>query len=58
MRVVLLLQGRVEYVLLHYASRALYGALLDAGVEIQEYTRQLERAREGGAGGGERSTFC
>ncbi len=31
-RVILLLQGRVEYVLLHYASRALYGTLLDAGV--------------------------
>ena len=36
-RVVLLLQGKVEYVLLHYASRALYGKLLDAGVEIIEY---------------------
>src|SRR5258706_9381032 len=36
-RVRLLLQGRVEYVLLHFATRALYGALLDAGVEIVEY---------------------
>jgi cardiolipin synthase len=36
-RVVLLLQGRVEYMLLHYASRALYGNLLDAGIEIHEY---------------------
>lgn len=36
-RVVLLLQGRVEYLLLHYASRALYGALLEAGIEIHEY---------------------
>lgn len=36
-RVVLLLQGRVEYMLLHYASRALYGTLLDEGVEIHEY---------------------
>lgn len=36
-RVVLLLQGRVEYMLLHYASRALYGHLLDAGIEIHEY---------------------
>jgi cardiolipin synthase len=44
-RVVLLLQGRVEYVLLHYASRALYGALLDAGVEIQEYTRSFLHAK-------------
>ncbi len=44
-RVVLLLQGRVEYVLLHYASRALYGALLDAGVEIQEYNRSFLHAK-------------
>lgn len=44
-RVVLLLQGRVEYVLLHYASRALYGALLDAGVEIHEYTRSFLHAK-------------
>ena len=36
-RVTLLLQGRVEYLLLHYASRALYGSLLDAGVCIHEY---------------------
>jgi cardiolipin synthase len=36
-KVTLLLQARVEYALLHYASRALYGQLLAAGVEIQEY---------------------
>jgi len=36
-RVVLLLQGRVEYALLHYATRALYDALLRAGIEIHEY---------------------
>ncbi|HXZ91283.1 MAG TPA: cardiolipin synthase ClsB [Burkholderiales bacterium] len=36
-KVVLLLQGRVEYALLHYASRALYGTLLEAGIEIHEY---------------------
>ena len=36
-RVTLLLQARVEYVLLHYASRALYGQLLAAGIGIQEY---------------------
>ena len=36
-RVVLLLQGRVEYLLVHYATRALYHQLLDAGVEIHEY---------------------
>ena len=36
-RVRLLLQGRVEYLLAHYAQRALYGMLLDAGIEISEY---------------------
>lgn len=36
-RVVLLLQGRVEYRLLHYATHALYEELLDAGIEIYEY---------------------
>jgi cardiolipin synthase len=36
-RVVLLLQGRVEYFLLDYASRALYGRFLEAGIEIYEY---------------------
>jgi len=44
-RVVLLLQGRVEYVLLHYASRALYGSLLDAGVEIHEYHKSFLHAK-------------
>ncbi|HTP97040.1 MAG TPA: cardiolipin synthase ClsB [Burkholderiales bacterium] len=44
-RVVLLLQGRVEYVLLHYASRALYGSLLDAGVEIFEYHKSFLHAK-------------
>jgi len=36
-RVLLLLQARVEYVLLDYASRALYGQFLAAGIEIYEY---------------------
>jgi len=36
-RVELLLQARVEYWLLDYASRALYGNLFDAGIEIYEY---------------------
>jgi cardiolipin synthase A/B len=44
-RVILLLQGRVEYVLLHYASRALYGAFLDAGIEIHEYHRSFMHAK-------------
>ena len=44
-RVILLLQGRVEYRLLHYASRALYGTLLDAGVEIHEYHKSFLHAK-------------
>lgn len=36
-RVVLLLQARVEYVLVDYATRALYGQLLNGGIEIYEY---------------------
>ena len=44
-RVVLLLQGKVEYVLLHYAARALYGSLLDAGVEIYEYHKSFLHAK-------------
>lgn len=36
-RVVLLLQARVEYWLLDYASRALYQSFLDVGIEIWEY---------------------
>jgi len=44
-RVIVLLQARVEYVLLHYASRALYGALLDAGVQIFEYTKSFLHAK-------------
>jgi cardiolipin synthase len=44
-RVILLLQARVEYVLLHYASRALYGQLLDSGVQIFEYTKSFLHAK-------------
>ena len=44
-RVVLLLQGRVEYLLVHYATRALYHQLLDAGVEIHEYQRSFLHAK-------------
>ncbi len=43
--VTLLLQARVEYRLLHYASRALYGQLLDAGVTIAEYHRSFLHAK-------------
>lgn len=44
-KVSLLLQGRVEYVLLHYATQAMYGALLDAGVRIHEYHRSFLHAK-------------
>jgi len=44
-RVLLLCQGRVEYFLQHYASRALYGNLLDAGIEIYEYHESFMHAK-------------
>lgn len=44
-RVVLLLQGRVEYWLLHYASRALYREFLDAGIEIHEYHKSFMHSK-------------
>jgi cardiolipin synthase len=43
--VTLLLQARVEFRLLHHASRALYGQLLEAGVAIQEYHRSFLHAK-------------
>jgi cardiolipin synthase len=43
--VTLLLQARVEYRLLHYASRALYGQLLAAGIVIEEYHRSFLHAK-------------
>ncbi|WP_431095236.1 cardiolipin synthase ClsB [Polaromonas aquatica] len=36
-RVTLLLQGRYEYFMQYHAARPVYGALLEAGVEIHEY---------------------
>ena len=44
-RVVLLLQGRVEYHLQHYATLALYEVLLKAGVEIHEYQASFMHAK-------------
>jgi len=44
-RVVLLLQGRMEYRLFHYATQALYGPLLEAGVEIYEYHKSFMHAK-------------
>jgi cardiolipin synthase len=44
-RIRLLLQGKIEYPFLHYASRGLYGALLDSGIEIYEYNAALLHAK-------------
>lgn len=44
-RVILLLQGKKEYRLLHYASKALYGSFLEAGIEIHEYHKSLMHAK-------------
>ncbi len=44
-KVVLLLQGRGEYRLQHYATLALYDELLQAGVEIHEYTQSFLHAK-------------
>ncbi len=44
-RVRLLLQGKIDYPFLHYASRGLYGSLLDAGIEIHEYHAALLHAK-------------
>lgn len=44
-RVRLLLQGRVEYRLQHYAQQALYGDLVKCGIEIYEYTPSYLHAK-------------
>ena len=44
-RVVLLLQGKMEYFLEHYGSRALYGHFLDTGIEIYEYRKSFLHAK-------------
>lgn len=44
-RIVLLLQGKVEYRLQHYATLALYDRLIGAGVEIYEYQPSFLHAK-------------
>lgn len=44
-RVQLFLQGKIEYRLQHYATLALYDELLQAGIEIHEYTRSFLHAK-------------
>jgi len=44
-RIRFLLQGKIEYALVTWASRALYGMFLDAGIEIHEYQRSVLHAK-------------
>jgi len=44
-RVVLLLQGKSDHPLQHYATHALYGHFLAAGIEIYEYRQSLLHAK-------------
>jgi len=44
-RVKLLLQGRYEYFMQHHTSRAMYGVMLDAGIEIIEYAPSFLHAK-------------
>ena len=44
-RVVLFLQGKVEYRLQHYATLALYGELLHTGIEIYAYQASFMHAK-------------
>jgi cardiolipin synthase len=44
-RVTLLLQGKYEYFMAYHASRAVYGAMLGAGIEIIEYEASFLHAK-------------
>lgn len=44
-KVKLLLQGRIEFRFVHYATRALYDELLAAGIEIHEYQPSILHAK-------------
>ncbi len=44
-KVTLLLQGRYEYFMQYHAARPVYGALLEAGVEIHEYSASFLHAK-------------
>ncbi len=46
-RVRLLLQGRPEYPVQHYASQTLYAELIAAGIEIYEYNKSFLHAKVG-----------
>jgi len=44
-RVILVVQGLTDHPVMQYASRALFGAFLEAGIEIHEYTRSELHAK-------------
>ena len=44
-RITLLLQGRYEYFMQHHTSRAMYGVMLEAGIEIIEYAPSFLHAK-------------
>ena len=44
-KVTLLLQGRYEYFMQYHAARPVYGALLNAGIEIHEYEASFLHAK-------------
>lgn len=44
-RVTVLVQGQTDHPLANYAARALYGRLLEAGVEIYEYEKSVLHAK-------------
>lgn len=44
-RVILLVQGLSDHLIMHYASRALFGSFLDAGVEIHEFVESELHAK-------------
>lgn len=44
-KVTILLQGRIEYLLLHFATQALYPSLLAKGVRVFEYRRSFLHAK-------------
>lgn len=44
-RVIVLVQGQTDHPLANYATQALYGRLLEAGVEIHEYRRSVLHAK-------------
>lgn len=43
--VTILLQGRIEYRLLHYATQALYGQFLNSGIRLFEYRHSFLHAK-------------